>query len=103
MNDSHLETWAAETRESASDAAWYAWHDEATRIAGCSLDGDRQATNPAPDRYSVDDAYAAFLSGSTPSEYIQRTPEPTAAEETARDDEVERLIAEHEASLPTDG
>lgn len=71
LNDTHLATWRAETHETKSDRAWYAWHEEATRIAGCSLDGDQQATNPAPDPYSIDGAYDAFLAGKTPAEYVK--------------------------------
>lgn len=96
MNDAHRDTWIAETTQPAGDRAWIAWAHEAERLAGQSIDGDRQATNPAPDRYSIDDAYEAWKAGDSPATYVQRTPEPTAAEEAAHDEQVEREIAAHE-------
>jgi len=80
MTDSHLATWVAETTPPQGERAWIAWADEAERLAGQSLDGDRQASNPTPDRYCLDEAYAAWKAGDTPAAYVARIPEPTTAQ-----------------------
>lgn len=68
-NDTHMQTWEAESRLCQSDRAWETFVAKAEKQLG--LKKGHLDANEAESGYSIDGAYDAFQEGLTAEEYVE--------------------------------